>query len=127
MLFCKALSWKSLWIKASAKCINVNVHEGHMGTTKCRLKVQKSVWWLGLGVQIRRVVAQCEVCAKNQPLHPEPMIPSELPQRPWQKVGVTYATPEGGDRQPTAQRLPVDSEEDIGSWVRARTQMQGVQ
>ena len=25
MLFCKALSWKSHWIKASAKCINVNV------------------------------------------------------------------------------------------------------
>ena len=25
MLFCKALSWKSFWIKASAKCINVNV------------------------------------------------------------------------------------------------------
>ena len=25
MLFCKALSWKSLWVKASAKCINVNV------------------------------------------------------------------------------------------------------
>ena len=25
MHFCKALSWKSLWIKASAKCINVNV------------------------------------------------------------------------------------------------------
>ena len=24
--FCKALSWKSLWIKASAKCINVNVN-----------------------------------------------------------------------------------------------------
>ena len=33
MLFCKALSWKSLWIKSSAKCINVNVNEMSISIT----------------------------------------------------------------------------------------------
>lgn len=63
------------------------IHEGHMGITKCRIRAQQLVWWLGLSAQIASMVAQSEVCAKCQPLHPEPMMPSELPNRPWQKVG----------------------------------------
>lgn len=63
------------------------VHDGHMGITKCRLRAQQSVWWLGLSTQIAKLVAQCEVCTKCQPCHPEPMMATELPKRPWQKVG----------------------------------------
>ncbi|KAL6459873.1 hypothetical protein MHYP_G00316320 [Metynnis hypsauchen] len=63
------------------------LHEGHMGISKCKLRAQQSVWWLGLSAQITKFVAQCEICAKHQQLHPEPMTPSELPMRPWQKIG----------------------------------------
>lgn len=63
------------------------VHEGHMGIIKCRLRAQQSVWWLGLSTQIAKLVAQCEVCTKCQPCHPEPMMATELPKQPWQKVG----------------------------------------
>lgn len=63
------------------------VHDGHMRITKCRLRAQQSVWWLGLSTQIAKLVAQCEVCTKCQPCHPEPMMVTELPKRPWQKVG----------------------------------------
>ncbi|CAB1347458.1 unnamed protein product [Coregonus sp. 'balchen'] len=58
-----------------------------MGITKCRLRAQQSVWWLGLSTQIAKLVAQCKVCAKCQPCHPEPMMATELPKWPWQKVG----------------------------------------
>lgn len=63
------------------------LHEGHMGVSKCKLRAQQSVWWLGLSAQITKLVSNCETCLKYQQLHPEPMIPSELPKRPWQKVG----------------------------------------
>lgn len=52
-----------------------------MGITKCRLRAQQSVWWLGPSAQITKILALCEICAKYQHLHPEPMIPSELPKR----------------------------------------------
>jgi hypothetical protein len=31
------------------------VHEGHMGITKCRLRAQQSLWWLGLSTQIAKL------------------------------------------------------------------------
>ncbi|CDQ97719.1 unnamed protein product [Oncorhynchus mykiss] len=60
------------------------VHDGHMGITKCRLRPQQ---WLGLSTQIAKLVAKCDVCTKCQPGHREPMMATELPKRPWQKVG----------------------------------------
>ena len=44
------------------------IHEGHLGITKCKERARESVWWPQI----------------NQ----EPLLKSELPDRPFQKVGI---------------------------------------
>ncbi|XP_048765918.2 uncharacterized protein K02A2.6-like [Ostrea edulis] len=42
-----------------------------------------------MGKDIENLVSSCEICAKYQAMNPkEPMIPSELPTRPWSKIGM---------------------------------------
>ena len=63
------------------------IHAAHQGITKCRERAKHSVWWPGLSRQLEEIVRSCPQCQKHSPLRPEPLIPSQLPQLPWQKVG----------------------------------------
>ena len=63
------------------------LHQGHQGGERCRLLAQNSVWWPGLYRDIQETVRQCSVCAKLHTPNKEPMIPSALPEYPWQKLG----------------------------------------
>ncbi len=45
-----------------------------------------SVWWPGITKQIKDKVSQCETCVKNSYSHPEPLLNTPLPSRPWQRV-----------------------------------------
>ena len=63
------------------------LHQGHQGVERCRLLAQNSVWWPGLYRDIQEAVRQCSVCAKLHAPNKEPMIPSVLPEYPWQKLG----------------------------------------
>jgi len=58
-------------------------HEGHQGIVKTQLRAITSVWWPGVSKQIQRFIQNCNTCCKNF----EPLIPTELPSRPWQKLG----------------------------------------
>lgn len=62
------------------------LHEGHQGITKCRRLAIQSVWWPGLSKNIKELVDNCKVCAQTRRMHPEPLKPTELPDRPWQKL-----------------------------------------
>ena len=63
------------------------IHEGHQGIVKCRLRARTSVWWPGISQQIKAMIQKCRTCCENFQIHSEPMIPSTLPQRPWEKIG----------------------------------------
>lgn len=62
------------------------IHAAHQGITKCRERAKHSVWWPALSRQLEETVKSCPVCRKHSSPRPEPLIPSELPQLPWQKV-----------------------------------------
>ena len=62
------------------------IHEGHQGIERCRMRVKSSVWWPGVTDQIVQLVEQCSVCAKAASLRKEPLVPSPLPQYPWQVI-----------------------------------------
>ena len=49
--------------------------------------VQTSVWWPGLSHELNNVVKQCHTCAREFTPRRQPMIPTQLPDYPWQKVG----------------------------------------
>jgi transposase InsO family protein len=60
------------------------MHEGHQGISKCRERAKICVWWPGLSAQIKVMVENCTTCSKYRQQHPEPLVPTPLPQRPWQ-------------------------------------------
>ena len=63
------------------------IHEGHQGIVRCRVRVQSSVWWPGVAHQIAQMVEQCSECARLASHRKEPMMPTPLPDYPWQVIG----------------------------------------
>ena len=62
------------------------IHEGHQGVNKCRDRAKDIVWWPGLSRDIGNRVKYCAVCCKERPNVCKPMICTETPLRPWQKI-----------------------------------------
>ncbi|KAJ8375234.1 hypothetical protein SKAU_G00058140 [Synaphobranchus kaupii] len=71
------------------------LHEGHQGVAKCRERARQSVWWPGLSQQLNELVLNCRMCIQERTNHTEPLIPTELPERPWQKPGADIFTLKG--------------------------------
>jgi len=71
------------------------IHSGHMGIVKCRARAREAVWWPGISAQIEEVIKRCPVCIQERNDRHEPLIPSEFPVRPWQKVGMDLFKLEG--------------------------------
>ena len=68
-------------------CLNL-LHEGHLGIVKMKLRAQTSVYWIGLNKEIEDHILRCEPCQINsRSQSKEPVIPMEIPNRPWQKLG----------------------------------------
>jgi len=63
------------------------IHEGHLGITKCRARARQSIWWPGISKHLEEKVKNCLDCSKNQRQRAEPLVPTLLPELPWQKVG----------------------------------------
>ncbi|GFR71336.1 Pol polyprotein [Elysia marginata] len=67
------------------------IHDGHPGITKSRKRAKQAVWWPGISKDIQRMVAECRHCLEHeirQTQPSEPLIPTELPDRPFQKVAI---------------------------------------
>ena len=63
------------------------IHEGHLGITKCRARARQSIWWPGVSLALEQKVKNCYECCKYQSKTADPLLPSPLPELPWQKVG----------------------------------------
>lgn len=65
------------------------VHTTHQGIMSCKRRAREFMFWIGMMAEIQQMVEKCEICAKNNKKanHKEPMISSELPDRPSSKVG----------------------------------------
>jgi hypothetical protein len=64
------------------------IHTGHQGIVKCRALARDCVWWPQMSVQIESMVKECPVCIKERPVPPEPLITTNTPAYPFQKVGM---------------------------------------
>ncbi|UYV79219.1 hypothetical protein LAZ67_17001575 [Cordylochernes scorpioides] len=78
-----------LVIPASMKLeILDKLHAGHFGITKIRLRARETVWWPGISEEIAETVRKCSVCIQEAISKHEPLIPTNFPTRPWQKIGM---------------------------------------
>ena len=69
------------------------IHEGHLGIQKCNARARLGVYWPHINDDIEETVKSCSVCNKyGSSVQKEPMIPHQLPDRPWEEVGVDYFT-----------------------------------
>ena len=76
------------------KCI----HEGHMGIEKCKARARVCVYWPAMYEAIENKVRKCPVCNKyGKGNQKEPMIPHDIPNRPWEKLGADYFSFAGND------------------------------
>ena len=65
------------------------LHEGHPGIIKMKLRAQSSIYWIGLNKEIENHVMTWEPCKTiSRSQQKEPAILMEIPNRPWQKLGV---------------------------------------
>lgn len=65
------------------------IHSSHLGIVKCKSRAREVLFWPSMNSDIEEKVSKCAICAVNQPMNPkEPLIPSEVPDRPWSKIGV---------------------------------------
>lgn len=63
------------------------LHEGHLGMEKCKSRARTAMYWPGINTDIDRMVSSCETRLKHQAKRPkEPIIITDLPEEPWQKV-----------------------------------------
>ncbi|UYV74273.1 hypothetical protein LAZ67_11002773 [Cordylochernes scorpioides] len=78
-----------LVIPASMKLeILDKLHAGHFGITKTRLRARETVWWPGISEESAETVRKCSVCIQEAVSKHEPLIPTNIPTRPWQKIGM---------------------------------------
>lgn len=79
--------------KLRGKVIMVG-HEGHMGITSMKNRLRKSVWWKGMDKDIEEFCKSCHGCQLvSRPDAAEPIHRTELPERPWQMLGLDFKGP----------------------------------
>ncbi|CAL1672014.1 unnamed protein product [Lasius platythorax] len=63
------------------------LHTGHLGITRCSERAKEAIWWPSISADIKSMISQCEQCIEHRPLVVESLLPSKIPDRPWQIVG----------------------------------------
>lgn len=70
------------------KDIISSIHRSHQGIQGCIRIAKDTVYWPLMNQQIADYVSQCSVCNSHRPDQcKEPMLPHDVPGRPWAKVG----------------------------------------
>nr|XP_037280719.1 uncharacterized protein K02A2.6-like [Rhipicephalus microplus] len=64
------------------------LHDGHQGVNRCLAVARGSVWWPGFNSQVKAAVENCPACASIRVQRCEPMIATETPSAPWERVAI---------------------------------------
>ena len=66
------------------------IHEGHLGLNKCKLRAKETVYWPGLNTELEDLVLNCQLCLKYSTakckLEPSLALGQEVPLYPWTKL-----------------------------------------
>ena len=64
------------------------VHSSHLGTEGCLRRAREVFYWPRMNAEFKDFSLKCDICNLYKPVQPrEPLMPHEIPSRPWQKVG----------------------------------------
>lgn len=65
------------------------IHTGYQGISKCCERAKQSLWWPGLSQQLEELLKNCSTYLKCLNQRREPLIPTALPELPWQRTSTT--------------------------------------
>lgn len=69
-------------------------HKGHLGATKMKSAMRRSIWWPGMDQAIERFVENCPGCRLNTMQNaPTPLRRTELPNEAWQYLAIDFMGP----------------------------------
>ena len=69
------------------------IHQGHQGIQKCKNRARQAVYWPGMNHELTVLVSQCATCINHRNRHQkESLIPHQIPDQPWVKVGTDLFT-----------------------------------
>ncbi|XP_018493689.1 uncharacterized protein K02A2.6-like [Galendromus occidentalis] len=72
------------------------LHSGHSGIEKMKLKARPAVYWPAINADIERKVKTCHLCQQHhRQVQKEPLIQGEIPRRPWEIVSADVLFHEG--------------------------------
>ena len=72
------------------------LHTGHLGIVKCTERAKTTLYWPGYVRDIQEMVERCSRCQANRNVSAhEPLIPTPVPEYPFQKVGADLFTLDG--------------------------------
>lgn len=82
------LGVKLIFLRRLQKEMLTFLHESHQGIEKIKARAREVMYWPGVARDIEDTVTCCGKCAEWRRNNPkEPVIPHEVPARPWQKLG----------------------------------------
>ncbi|XP_032241511.2 uncharacterized protein K02A2.6-like [Nematostella vectensis] len=74
------------------------IHASHIGIQGCLRRAREVLYWPGMNKEVEEYVAKCEICNSHlSEQGKEPIICHEIPNRPWEKVGIDLFELNGKD------------------------------
>lgn len=69
-------------------------HEDHAGMVRCKQRLRSKLWWPEMDKQVEERIRCCHPCQliSSSP-RPEPMKPTDLPEKPWTKLAIDVCGP----------------------------------
>ena len=84
-----------------------NLHAGHQGIEKCKLRAKTCVYWKGINADIEHLVKSCTVFQTHQNgQQAETLLQHDIPDGPWQVVASDIFHLEGNDYVIVAAATP---------------------
>jgi hypothetical protein len=69
------------------------IHNSHIGINGCIRRAREVLYWPGMVTEIKAKVEGCAVCQEYQHANvKEPLISRDIPNRPWEKIGIDIFT-----------------------------------
>ena len=63
------------------------LHEMHLGIEKMQHRARATLYWSGLDADTVEYVKRCKTCTQHKvTLHIQPMLPTDVPEAPWQNL-----------------------------------------
>jgi len=73
-------------------------HSSQVGIEACLRRARECLYWPGMNADITKHVQQCEICCNHQiTQQKETLMPHELNDRPWAKIGTDLFACNGHD------------------------------